>query len=726
MSKYALLILGLLNFGVATMSFAEKVDPQKATPSADGETLWYDCKDLLIEGKGWTDTETFYARLPAKAKGLAPGNDYNLALETAGICVFFTTDAPAIQTRWTVTKEALAMPHMPATGVSGTDLYGLERGKWMFIGNGRPLEVSNTITFPPASAEKYLLYLPLYNGVKSIEIGIPKNCSISKPERTPSHKRKPLVFYGTSINQGACASRPGMACELIAGRQLDIEVLDLGFNGSGRMEPIMAEWFAELDPSVYILDGLWNMTPEQVAERAEPFVATLRKAHPTTPILLVEDSQVRDTPTHKGNVLRGIFDKLRAAGDKNLYFLSNVGMMGEDGEGTVDGAHPNDLGMMRKAGVFAKAIRPLLADIEVKPGKTIAIDDPAVRWSPYTWNRFGKDAAMRADATMPGAYVKLAFKESSSIRVLIDGTANDGCPPTAMPIVDYSIDFGEFKSVQLVKTGEVYSLPLAESFDAGAEHRLDLYFRSASLGPNRWQASTVHLRLAGFSLDEGGSLVNCPIKPKRAIGFGDSITEGVANEGSGPYYSNLMANNARATWLPLVCNSLDCEYGQLGTGGQGMVKPIEIPPLPKTWDRYDEKISRLTDGLLTPEPDYVFCAMGTNDHLVENGNVKLLPIGEEYTKWLSAVRKACPHAKIFCIVPPLGWHDKEIAEAVAARNQANDRNVFLIDTAPLKTSFGIKGATQLAPDGVHPSVQGNAVLGAFIAIEAQKILSREK
>ena len=86
--KTILLMLSVI-LGVATMSFAAKIDPQKATPSQDGETLWYDCKDLAVEGKGWTDTETFYARLPAKAKDKAPGNDYNLSLETAGICVRF-------------------------------------------------------------------------------------------------------------------------------------------------------------------------------------------------------------------------------------------------------------------------------------------------------------------------------------------------------------------------------------------------------------------------------------------------------------------------------------------------------------------------------------------------------------------------------------------------------------------------------------------------------------
>jgi lysophospholipase L1-like esterase len=401
-------------------------------------------------------------------------------------------------------------------------------------------------------------------------------------------------------------------------------------------------------------------------------------------------------------------------------------MMGADGEGTVDNAHPNDVGMMRKAAVFAKAIEPLLARTEAKPARKISIDDAMLRLAPYVWNRTGKGETARADATMPGAYVKLKFQGSTAVRAIIDGTANVDCPPSAMPVVDYSIDNGEFKSVQLTKTGEVYSLPLADSLDPKAEHRLDLYFRSAALGPNRWQASTVHLRLAGVEIDQGAKLVECPIKSKRAIGFGDSITEGVANEGAGQYYANLMSNNARATWLPLVCTSLDCEYGQLGTGGQGMVRPIEIPPLPSTWDHYDEKTSRLTDGRLTPEPDYIFCAMGTNDYQGDASNFTLLPITDAYTKWLSDVRKACPNAKIFCIVPPLGWHDKHVADAVAARNKDGDRNVFLIDTAPIQSGFGLKGPSQLACDGVHPSVYGNAVLGAFIAAEVLKIISQKQ
>jgi len=356
---------------------------------------------------------------------------------------------------------------------------------------------------------------------------------------------------------------------------------------------------------------------------------------------------------------------------------------------------------------------------------SIPIDHDAVRLAPYVWRCSGAGPTARAEATMPGAYLKAAFRNSSAVRLIIDGTANDGCPTPAMPVVDFSPDHGAFNSVQLTRTGAVYPLPLGQGLDPGAEHQIEVCFRSASLGPQRWRASTVHLRIAGLDLDAGASLVPCPVRSKKAIGFGDSITEGVCAEGLCPYYSNLLMNNARATWFPLVCAALDCEYGQLGTGGQGMVRTLEIPPLPQTWDHYDAATSRLTAGLLTPEPDYVFCAMGTNDFQGEADNRSLLPIADAYTRWLAAVRKACPRTRIFCVVPPLGWHAEEIAGAVAARNQAGDLRVFLIDTAPLKAGFSAKGATRLAPDGAHPSVYGNAMLGALIAVETQKILSRE-
>jgi hypothetical protein len=348
------------------------------------------------------------------------------------------------------------------------------------------------------------------------------------------------------------------------------------------------------------------------------------------------------------------------------------------------------------------------------------VDAPQVFLAPYVWKRSGSGATARAEATMPGAYLKFAFRDSDFVHLLIDGSANEGCPATAMPVVDYSVDEGPFQTVQLTQTSAVYALPLAEDLEQGGVHRIEVYFRSACLGPQRWQASTVHLRVAGIALTPGGALLDGVRRPKLAIGFGDSITEGVCNEGSCPYYSNLLMNNARTTWFPLVCAGLQCEYGQLGTGGQGMVRPIEIPPLPQTWDRYDADASRLTGGLLLPEPDYVFCAMGTNDFRTVGDRREQIDITEAYTNWLAAVRKACPRSLCFCVVPPLGWHVAEIAAAVAARHAAGDSRVFLIDTAPLKTAFHESHGTQLAPDGVHPSVYGNALLATLIAAEAAR------
>lgn len=366
--------------------------------------------------------------------------------------------------------------------------------------------------------------------------------------------------------------------------------------------------------------------------------------------------------------------------------------------------------------------RPASAEGDRKSWMAIPIDDGRLFLSPYVWKRTGAGREARAEAGIPGAYLKVLVRGTTGVRLLIDGSANNGCPPTSMPIVDFAVDHGAFKSATLTEAGEVYALPVAEGLDTGREHLLEIHLRATHLGPDRWRKSMVHLRLAGLELETGGSLRAPALRPKRAIGFGDSITEGVCAEGLCPYYSNLMMNNARVTWFPLVCAALGAEYGQVGTGGQGMARVMEYPPLPQTWDRYDPETSRLVEGKLLPEPDYVFCMMGTNDHARDGDKISLPPIRDEYEKWVVAVRKACPKALIFCVVPPLGWHAEEIAGLVTARNKAGDERVFLIDTAPLKDGYGVSGATEFAPDGAHPSVYGNAMLGALIAVEAQKCI----
>ena len=274
------------------------------------------------------------------------------------MAVRFTTDATSLRVRWTLTSPDLSLPHMPATGVSGVGLYGLDSdGKWRFVDNGEPTAVSNESSFYTPHREQLLLYLPLYNGVKSIEIAVPKDKTITAAPL----KKKPIAFYGTSITQGACASRPGMAFTNIVGRRLDVPIINLGFSGNGLMDPELADLMAELDPTIYVLDAIANMSVEMVEQRVEPFVKRLREAHPTTPIVLADrPSFLNISPTDSGEALRKVYDRLVEQKIPNLHFLPSLGMLGDDSEGTVDRSHPNDLGMMRQAGVFMNFLQPLL------------------------------------------------------------------------------------------------------------------------------------------------------------------------------------------------------------------------------------------------------------------------------------------------------------------------------------------------------------------------------
>ena len=338
------------------------------------DVFWYDIRLLDVEGRGWTDTKQYYDRLPAKAEELVRKPVWNLSRHSAGMCVRFVTDAVTIHARWAVINESLDMPHMPATGVSGLDLYvKTGNGRWRWLANGRPTEfpvnTSKLIDGLPPGTREYMLYLPLYNGVTSVEIGIPEKSALATAEPRESGRRKPIVFYGTSITHGACASRPGMCYTAILGRWLNCPVINLGFSGNGRMEPEVAALFAELDPSVYFLDCLPNMTADNVADRVEPFVNILRETHPDTPIVLAEDRTYPNSfilpSTRRRNVesraeLRKAYDRLKAAGVQNLYYLLGDHQLGDDGEGTVDNSHPNDLGFMRQSEAFYKVLEPIL------------------------------------------------------------------------------------------------------------------------------------------------------------------------------------------------------------------------------------------------------------------------------------------------------------------------------------------------------------------------------
>lgn len=360
---------------------ADPVASEKGKLSDDKSTRWFDLRVLKVEGQAWTETKAPFDRFPAKAEKTVRAGVWGLSQHSTGLCARFETNAASIKAKWTLTSAKLEMPHMPATGVSGLDLYvRSEDGFWRWLANGRPSAQTNETTLvstlpplrKPTETREFLLYLPLYNGVSSVEIGLPTDAKLLKAEPYKNEDgslRKPIVFYGTSITQGGCASRPGMVHTAILQRRLDHPVVNLGFSGNGKMEMEVVELMAEIDASCYVIDCLPNLEPKEVAERTEPLVLALRKARPKTPILLVEDrsysdsflvTSKRERNEYSRHALHSAHARLRGDGIEGLFYLDGDFLLGPDNEGTVDSSHPTDLGFFRQADAFEQVLRPIL------------------------------------------------------------------------------------------------------------------------------------------------------------------------------------------------------------------------------------------------------------------------------------------------------------------------------------------------------------------------------
>lgn len=333
-------------------------------------TVWHDVRDWGVEGRGWSDTARYFDRLPARAEGKVRSAVWNLSRHSAGMSVRFRTDATSISVDYKLLSSSLAMPHMPATGVSGFDLYGqTEDGDWRWISVVKPTKQAdqvNVISGLLPGERNYMIYLPLYNGTESLKVGVPAGNSF-----TPIAPREesPIVFYGTSITHGACASRPGMPHPAILGRRLDVPVINLGFSGNGKMEKEVGDFLCELTPRVFVIDCLPNMVGEEVAARAEPLVHQLFKAHPQVPIVLVEDRTYANTPflpsrqeRHTGSrkALRNAYENLKGTSGLKLFYVNGETLLGEDRDDTTDGSHPSDLGFYRQANALEPTLREAL------------------------------------------------------------------------------------------------------------------------------------------------------------------------------------------------------------------------------------------------------------------------------------------------------------------------------------------------------------------------------
>jgi len=328
------------------------------TSETDSALTWYSAQKLSLVGKGWDNTTTWSSRLPAEAMDRVTSTVATLANCSAGIAVHFATDAKTIGAVW---DSKGAMAHMANTGSGGLDLYARQQNSWKYVGTGIPRSsrtLAKIASGQPGQMTEYLLYLPLYSPVEDLNIGVDAGAKIYPVYETRTD-RLPIVFYGTSITQGGCASRAGMCHVAILGRQLDREVINLGFSGAGKSEPVMAELISQIPASLYVIEPLPNMTTEMVTQRLPEFVRTIRKRRPDTPILLVQNPLSGNTST-QNSALTAIFETLRSEGVQKLTLLPSENQLTGAENGTVDGVHPTDLGFDRMASAYLNFLEAII------------------------------------------------------------------------------------------------------------------------------------------------------------------------------------------------------------------------------------------------------------------------------------------------------------------------------------------------------------------------------
>lgn len=340
--------------------------------TAPADSLKYiDAASFPLIGKGFADTQNRYERLPASLEGKTRPPVWSLSKNCSGLAIRFRTNSPIIAAKWEVTGDVV-MNHFTMTGIKGLDLYCLKNGKWQFVNTARPKEKATTaviIKNMPKQEMEYMLYLPLYDGLASLEIGVNVNSEIGQPLVDSPRTGAPVVFYGTSITQGGCASRAGMSYPNILSRMLDREIVNLGFSGNGQLDLEVAEAMATIDASCFVIDCLPNVSVAQMNEKYSRFLEILREKKPDTPILLVEtilfphrhfDQTVFTLLQQKNETLQRIFTEQKKGGDRNIYYLKSDKLIGDDQEATVDGVHLTDLGFLRMADNLYPVIRRLI------------------------------------------------------------------------------------------------------------------------------------------------------------------------------------------------------------------------------------------------------------------------------------------------------------------------------------------------------------------------------
>lgn len=321
---------------------------------------------LELNGLPWFAEDGCLCRLPQRLRGEVPAAVWGLAQHTSGMRVRFATDSTCLGLRARF-NDLHYMNNMPRSGQVGVDLW-VDGQYW------RPLfPATQGLDFCelffeglPATRREICLYFGLYAPIELMGLGFADEAEIAPP--APFALPRPVVYYGSSITQGGCATRAGMAYQAIVSRALNLDYVNLGFSGAGRGEPALAHAVAEIDASCYVMDWAQNCpTIEEFAGRYAPFLDILREQHPVTPIICITPifsmSEVwghnRKNEQMRAHV-RDVVAERVARGDSRLTLVEGFSLLGpDDRDGLVDASHPNDIGFTG----MARGLQPVLQQV---------------------------------------------------------------------------------------------------------------------------------------------------------------------------------------------------------------------------------------------------------------------------------------------------------------------------------------------------------------------------
>ncbi len=291
---------------------------------------------------------------------------------STGIAIAFRTDSRNIHARWTTVHESKSINNT-VINQSGLDLYIRQGDEWVFAGVGtpgwKPVHESAVVSDMAEGVKECMLYLPLFNEVSALSIGVDEGASI---EALPNPFDRKIVVVGSSITHGASAGRPGLAYPAILERNFGMEFTNLGASGQCRLDSFYAEIVCDSEADAFIFDAFSNPNAKQINERLMPLVARIREVHPDTPLIFLQ-TEVRETGTFDLKK-RDYERKKREAAEAgmkevmkkydNVYFINPGMVLPENHEGTTDGVHPNDAGFAS----IVKKLQPKLKKIFRKHG----------------------------------------------------------------------------------------------------------------------------------------------------------------------------------------------------------------------------------------------------------------------------------------------------------------------------------------------------------------------